>query len=152
MELIVVMLISGVTITIAYRGFDIFQHLFLSYRQNGAYIGDVVFFNRVLSEDMSQSSHVYKTEEGISCLREDHLIHYYVYDAFILRNNKVTDTFFIEGAELTCYLLEQEQMETERLIDRVAIQSYHKEDTLYFDVQKIYGADVLMQYEDKKDK
>ena len=144
MEVMVVTLISAIVITIAYKGNEIFQFMYHSFRTKEKQISEVVFLNRIMQTDINRADGVYKLEEGFRCLQEEQKIDYTFTSDYIVRYYIVSDTFYIATHDVN-YTFEDREAQPEELTDRISFIGSLNDDTLYFDYTKKYAADVLMR-------
>jgi hypothetical protein len=145
-ELVIVTLLSALTVTIAYKGNEIFQQMFFSFRAKEKETSGIIFLNRMITTDINQATCIYKTDEGFSCYQKGKEIYYIITDDYIVRNYLITDTFFIATRNIDC-TFEKRQTGPEQLADRISFIGSMHEDTLYFDYSKRYAADVLMKFD-----
>lgn len=143
-EVMIVTLISAIVITIAYKGNEIFQYMYQSFRTKEGQISNLVFLNRILQTDINAADAIYTSEDGFNCLQKKEEIHYTFTNDYILRDYLVQDTFYITNYAVR-YTFEGKEALEDDLIDHISFIGSLNGDSLYFDYRKQYAADVLMQ-------
>ncbi len=148
-EMMVVMLISALSIGIAYTCYTIFSNHYLSYKKRSDELAAYVLLDKLLTKDISVSKKVEKTTEGINCVLKKETIKYEFYNGYILRRSTILDTFRIETtATPVCKRVGLVENIPGALIDEMSMEALYKGEKLYFYYKKRYGADVLMSMED----
>ncbi len=151
MEMIVTMLIAGITISMAYSSYKIISGQFGQYKANSQRNYDLILFNKLLLKDFLNSSRVIRKSDGLRCEYEDKTIDYFFENRYVIRKSEITDTFKIVISNPKFYFLNEENFVPEVLIDKVGFDGIIGEDILPFIYKREYGADVLIEKEKEEE-
>lgn len=101
MEVTVVMALSAISISIIYTAFNIVRSSYLQFDSRNARISELVWTDRILSKDFSDSRIIKRFEDGLVFGADSGEISYIIKDKFILRDQMGirTDTLAIEVEE-----------------------------------------------------
>lgn len=150
MEMIIVMLLSSVVFTIAFKSFEIISKHYISYKKNVDEIGDYSLLDRLISTNCLQCKRLEKTADGVLFIYETGRISYVFSQDYILRAQAgILDTFFIEAVSHKVSYLGKEVLEENMLIDEVNIEGLVKGEVRKFNYSKQYAANEMMLEENK---
>lgn len=141
-EMIVTMLITSVTISIAYSSFRIINGQFGQYKTRSHRNYELVLLDKFMMKDFTNASRIVRKSEGYSCQYPDKNIDYEFEDTYILRKSNLIDTFKLKIQEPKFYFMNEEEFVPGSLIDKVEFTGITEEESLPF-IQKEYGADIL---------
>ena len=146
-ELLVVMVISGIVIAITYQIYFIANKQFMQYKKGNEKVTQEVILRGLLNNDFFQSESVIrKSENNIEMQLADEKINYEWRDEFIIRvTNASRDTFFLPVSLVELKFRNSSQDISAGLIDALKIISENGDEEKYFCFFKEYSADVLMQ-------
>lgn len=148
MEMVVVMLLTGIVISISFKTFDILTKNYLVFKNNASSISRMALLDRLLTLDITKSKEVRKSEDGFDCLLEENKIQYLVYDEYIVRiQSAVSDTFEIAASDAVYKFQHKSSAYQGALMDELGFIFTYKGEALHFYYRKNYGADVLMREE-----
>jgi hypothetical protein len=147
MEMIVTMLIAGITISMAYSSYKIISGQFGQYKTNSQRNYDLILFDKLLLKDFINSNQVIRQSNGVKCVYNDKAIEYLFENIYVIRKSEITDTFKIVISNPKFYFLNEDNFVPEVLIDKVEFDGIIGNDTLPFVYKKQYGADVLIEKE-----
>ena len=141
MELMVVMVVSGIVVLSALQFYIIFNKLI--YKENNAMEGvkEVLQFYGTLKNDMDSSISVYATKDGVAMkMPEKNLIQYIFYDEYVTRTqNAQSDTFHMNITDL-----KTEKDLTTGFECVIALELQKDKETYSILLEKIYSDDVLL--------
>ncbi|MBO9702109.1 MAG: prepilin-type N-terminal cleavage/methylation domain-containing protein [Sporocytophaga sp.] len=150
-EMIVTMLITSVTISIAYSSFRIINGQFGQYKSRSHRNYELVLLDKFMMKDFTNSIRVIRNTEGYSCQYLDKSIDYEFEESYILRKSNLTDTFKLKIVEPKFYFMNEEEFVPGALIDKVEFTGIIEEESLSFLYKKEYGADILVEKEIRED-
>ncbi|HEX8545810.1 MAG TPA: hypothetical protein VF691_02550 [Cytophagaceae bacterium] len=151
MEMIIVMLLSSVVFTIAFKSFEIISSHYITYKNNVDEIGDFSLLDRLISNNCLQSKKIERTTDGLDFIFETNRISYEFAPDYILRIQAgVLDTFFLESISYKLLFMNKEVLEENNLIDEISLEGKVKGELRNFNYFKQYAANELMLEENKK--
>jgi len=150
-EMIVTMLITSVTISIAYSSFRIINGQFGLYKSRSHRNYELVLLDKFMMKDFTNAARVIRNAEGYSCQYPDKEIDYEFEESYILRKSNLTDTFKLKLMEPKFYFMNEEEFVPGSLIDKVEFTGIIEEESLSFLYKKEYGADILLEKETGED-
>jgi Tfp pilus assembly protein PilE len=150
-EMIVTMLITGVTISIAYSSFRIINGQFGQYKARSQRNYEVVLLDKFMMKDITEAVRVVRNTNGFSCLYIDKTIDYTFESTYILRKSTLADTFNINVLEPKFTFMDEEEFVPGALVDRVEFAGVIEDETIPFIYIKEYGADILLDKETGED-
>lgn len=150
-EMIVTMLITSVTISIAYSSFRIINGQFGQYKTRSHRNYELVLLDKFMMKDFTNALRIIKNADGYSCQYQDKIINYEFEDSFILRKSNLTDTFKLKIVEPKFYFMNEEEFVPGSLIDKVEFTGIIEDESLPFLYKKEYGADILLEKETGED-
>jgi len=147
-ELVVVMVISGIAISIAGLSYDIINMQMLNYETTSARLLSTIQFNHLLKTDFIQAKKVIKEQGSLKFVSENknEISYYFDEDNIIRRMAYLADTFQLSVFNVKQQLINEVQKNDGDLVDELSFQLTNLEHTQYFHYYKTYGADVLMEY------
>ena len=148
MELPIAMLISAISIGMAFYMFQYFQQLFLRQQKQRQERFSYSLFRHLLQQDISRSVWLKTSENGLICEDESGNISYEFAPTFIVRNQNTVqkDTFLIQTVNLDMTPRIQ-HLPSEELTDHVSLDIRFENKHHQFDYHKIYSAQQLLQLE-----
>ena len=150
MEMIIVMLLSSLVFTIAFKSFEIISKHYISYKRSVDEIGDYSLLDRLISSNSLQCIRIEKTQDGVAFVFEKGRIDYDFSQDYILRTQAgAKDTFILEAASYKLLYLGKEVMEDANIVDEVFVEGSIKGEVRRFNYFKQYAANELMLEESK---
>ncbi|HEY8402746.1 MAG TPA: hypothetical protein VIK89_15865 [Cytophagaceae bacterium] len=149
MEMIVVMLLGGIVISIAFTSFRILSTQYNHYQKSNGEIADIALLNKLMSRDISEAEMLVRTYDGFECRGGRRRVVYQLDGHYLLRHYLITDTFPIKPLEVKFSFLGQPQEIPEYPIDQFEFSGGVGDEVLFFSFQKLYGADILMEYQSR---
>lgn len=148
MELTIAMLISAISIGMAFYMFQYFQHLFLQQQKQRQERFSCSLFKHLLTQDIDKSVWLKTSENGLICESEQGNISYEFTPKFIVRDQfgLQKDTFLIQTINLDMTPRIQ-GLPSEELTDHVNLNIRFENKEHQFDYLKIYSAQQLVQLE-----
>jgi prepilin-type N-terminal cleavage/methylation domain-containing protein len=147
-ELIVVMVISTIVVSIAYKTYDIVFTQYLRVRSQNEQIRQLSLLDLLLEKDFANSNYVMNVDEGIVCNYSGKQVVYSLNNRFIVRSERsVSDTFRVMAQNIQFAYSNKAIEESNRLIDKFSFEHQDKEHLLYFRYRKVYAAEFLMNEE-----
>ena len=145
-ELVVVMILSGIIIGIVYSAYQIVSSQYENYRKANNQNTSMAVLTLLLNRDFSTAYSIKKEGERISFFDQENKVCSYAFaEDFIIRStNAVEDTFHIHTFNIEVLFLNQPQSSYTGLIDEVYFESMIFEEQQLFRFKKQYAADVLM--------
>jgi len=98
-ELVTVMILSGIVISMSYLAYGIVNRQLNNYRKSSAQSTMLSQFSRVIKSDFSKAEKVIKTSSGIECQQLQQTVDYNIQYDYIARTTAIpyhSDTFYIE--------------------------------------------------------
>ena len=147
-ELVVVMILSGIIIGIVYSAYQIVNSQYGNYIKANKRITSEAVLTMLLNKDFASAHFIKKEGERIFFFDAENKVNTYRFeDDFIIRNsNAVVDTFFIPTLNIEMLFLSQAQGSYNGMIDELYFESAAVEGQI-FRFKKLYAADVLMENE-----
>ncbi|WP_333888906.1 type II secretion system protein [Sphingobacterium siyangense] len=148
MELTITMLISAISIGMAFYMFQYFQQLFLRQQKQRQERFSYSLFKHLLEQDMGRSVWLKTSENGLICENEFGNISYEFAPKFIVRNQNTVqkDTFLIQTVNLDMTPRIQ-HLPSEELTDHINLNIRFENKEHEFDYHRIYSAQQLLQLE-----
>lgn len=148
MELTIAMLISAISIGMAFYMFQYFQHLFLQQQKQRQERFSYSLFKHLMAQDIDRALWLKTSENGLICENEKGIIRYEFDPKFIIRDqyNLEKDTFQIQTVHLDITSRVQ-KLPSEELTDHVNLTIRFENKEHQFDYHKIYSAQQLVQPE-----
>ncbi len=146
MELTIAMLISAISIGMAFYMFQYFQQLFLQQQKQRQERFSYSLFKHLLEQDIDRSVWLKTSENGLICENEFENISYEFAPKFIVRNQNTVekDTFLIQTVNLDTTPRIQ-HLPSEELTDHIHLNIRFENKEHQFDYHKIYSAQQLLQ-------
>ncbi|MDR6735546.1 prepilin-type N-terminal cleavage/methylation domain-containing protein [Sphingobacterium sp. 2149] len=146
MELTIAMLISAISIGMAFYMFQYFQQLFLQQQKQRQERFSYSLFKHLLEQDIDRSVWLKTSENGLICENEFGNISYEFAPKFIVRNQNTVekDTFLIQTVNLDTTPRIQ-HLPSEELTDHIHLNIRFENKEHQFDYHKIYSAQQLLQ-------
>ena len=147
-ELLVALVIGGIVIGIACKMYLIANQQFRQYKKGTEKTAQEVVLKGLLHTDFFQSiSVIRKSENSIEAEFSDKTINYQWSPDFVVRtDNSIKDTFFIPVDSVRMKFQNNQQDQSDELVDQLVIVSKEAEQEQEFCFFKEYSADVLMQH------
>lgn len=148
MELTIAMLISAISIGMAFYMFQYFQQLFLQQQKQRQERFSYSLFKHLLEQDIDRSVWLKTSESGLICENEFGNISYEFAPKFIVRNQNTVqkDTFLIQTVNLDT-TPRMQHLPSEELTDHIHLNIRFENKEHQFDYHKIYSAQQLLQLE-----
>lgn len=148
-EMMVVMLVSSLSIGIAYTCYTIFTNHYLSYKKHSDELAEYIVMDKLLTKDISSCGKMEKTNDGILCLYKKKKVQYEFHETYVLRRAEIIDTFHVYPlGEPVFKRLGKKENIPGALLEEVSFDTKYKDERLYFYYKKQYGVDVLMSMEE----
>lgn len=146
MEMTVVMFISAIVMSIAFKSYYLLSSSFVDFKRRYQRVGEVAMLDRLITLDFVRSREVVKTDEGFDCVFEENKINYVLFPEFILRNQMgVEDTFFVNPESIQYKFLDEVVEEEGKIMNELIFENMVEGETQYFQYKKEYGSDKLME-------
>ncbi|MND62579.1 hypothetical protein D3C87_511250 [compost metagenome] len=148
MELTIAMLISAISIGMAFYMFQYFQQLFLRQQKQRQERFSYSLFKHLIQQDINRAVWLKTSENGLHCEGENGNIDYQFDPAFIVRDqyNNQKDTFMIQTISLDMTPRLQ-HLPSEDLTDHVNLKIRFENKEHQFNYNKTYSAQQLLQAE-----
>lgn len=148
-ELIIVMLISLIVVSIAYKVYDIVLRNYYQHTQYNERISRISLLDVLLMKDFSESKYVIRNGNGIECFYTDKKVAYEWQPGFVVRNEeKISDTFEIEAENVYFKYGALPVSTTSGVIDYLGFEVKKGDHLQYFIYRKVYAADFLIQHDE----
>ena len=148
--MVVVMLLSGIVITISFKSFDILSKSYLDFKNSQQALADLATLDRLLVLDFMRSGEVRKTDRGFKAIFKNSEINYLVDPDYLIRKQATrTDTFRLYMQALEVKFKHVAVPEPGRLLDEISFQNLYRKEVQQFHYRKNYGTDKLMEEEAK---
>ncbi|MFN3402664.1 MAG: prepilin-type N-terminal cleavage/methylation domain-containing protein [Cytophagaceae bacterium] len=148
LEMLIVMLLSGITISAAYAIFSIFFIKYNSFNHTSEENYKIMLLQKLLKEDIDKAEKILKADNGFKCIFPQKTTLYTFEKEYILRQSIVSDTFYCKVNEFNCYFGKEEVLEG-GLIDRVNAGIEYNKNKMNLYYQKQYAADQLINLNDQ---
>lgn len=148
MEMTIAMLISAISIGMAFYMFQYFQQLFLQQQKQRQERFSYSLFKHLMQQDIDRAVWLRMTTNGLVCIGERGDISYQFDPAYIIRNQNDDhrDTFLIRTVTYdTAPLLSN--LPSPELTDHLSLRVRFENKEHQFDYHKTYAAQQLMQPE-----
>lgn len=150
-ELMVVMLISGITISMAYTCFGLINHQLIMYRKDSEVNADQVDFQYVLRSDIHHCTLMKRSSFGFVLeFQADEVVTYELYDFGLLRRkNQVVDTFKLNEPKAKYYYNDNAVLGSQDYFDQAHIVIGQPKDEIIYSIGKHYSAQDMDRIIDK---
>lgn len=133
LELLIVMVLSGIVSASIYLTFSYIQKYYSSFKENQEYISSYSNLHHRLQEDFHRSAMVYRGEGQLHFQQARSAVNYEFLDGMISRQQgALIDTFFVEFQNLQFFLDQEEVLKDEHLINEVKFSALVKGEELLF--------------------
>lgn len=148
MEMTVAMLISAISIGMAFYMFQYFQQLFIRQQQQRQERFSYSLFKHLIQQDVDRAIWLKTTNDGLICSTEKGNISYQFDPAYIIRNqyDHHRDTFLIRTVDYDTRP-RLENLPLPDLTDHLSLRVKFEQKEHQFDYHKTYAAQQLMQPE-----
>lgn len=144
LEMIMVMLLSGILLGIVYFGLNIAQTYYNDYASEKEHLKKVHLVNNLLERDFIFSELVAGEPGSISCVYQTYEVKYTLNEEYIVRTqNFAADTFFLKSNNLKLFFQKEEIVEQSEIIDEIIFQLGEEKYTIH--CQKLYASDKLFE-------
>lgn len=144
-EMVIVMIISGIIISIAYFSFFIIAQRFNSFSSSSRSLMEIGTLNNLLAEDFNDAKSVNVEGDEILVIKDSSSIHYLFEEEYILRQQEsLIDTFKLIAEKKKYYLNNREFFLYAGKIDELEFNCEYNKELFYFHFKKNYGADQLI--------
>lgn len=149
MEVIVVMLLSGIVISMSYSVLRLIQHEFIDFQIHDNSMVTINQLNTVLTRDFDQADRVC-LDQTATVLKftsqSKPVITYRFLDSAIIRSNPMNDTFRISLSSLNIHKADSINFFPLRLIDRISFNVETREkNKILLHYRKSYAAQVFLE-------
>jgi hypothetical protein len=148
-EMLVVMLLSAIVISVAYTVLNIFNLQYLNYKNTRDDIYNLDLLDRLMVVDFSNADNIIKDENRYIFNFPARQVTYAFSDSLISRTeNQVEDRFEFQtkGVSALFFKIEVQPL---ALVDELRFEIVIKDQNFNFHYQKLYAADVLLNFESK---
>lgn len=151
LEMVVVMLLTAMVVTIAFKSLEITLQNFQRQKTNDSALAKFALLDRLLTTDVHRSLKVTKFKNGFKCLYANgKLVEYITFPEAIIRNQGVVlDTFNIENSKVALLFENKATMRDNQLIDSISIDYLYKGISLSSSYTKVYTSDMLQSNDTK---
>jgi len=148
MELTIAMLISAISIGMAFYMLQYFQKLFISQQRKRQERFSYALFRHLIQQDLSAATWLKATENGFICTDDNGDINYYLDPKFIVRNqyNIHKDTFLIKTVSFDT-APKLQNLHSQDITDHVNLRTEFEHTEHPFEYIKIYSAQQLLEIE-----
>lgn len=151
LELIIVLVLTGTVIAIAYSGASLFFKEFMIFQHRSDNAAGISLLNRLFIKDFDRSDFIYKDNQQLKCVNRDKSIYYGFNSEYIIRRDSlIVDTFKVEISGVQSRFEGNEVMDG--VIDNLAFSIFHNDDSIKFQYNKKYNAESFINYLNLKSK
>ncbi len=146
-EIVVVMLLSSIVVTMAYKSFAIVNHQYHLFRKSQDVTAQQVLLDRLLATDFFRAVYITRpAEDQIQCVFKDHRSVYHFTGAYITRRMAgVLDTFYVQPTRLEIQAIPQSEAFDEPFVQSLSFAHGPGEaEPNTFRYEKHYGADLYI--------
>ena len=147
-ELLIVMVISGILLGIAFLMFQITQHQFVKFEENGNSALVMDNFNRLFHHDLETADFWQIQGQEVVCITKKNTIYYNFNTNSIVRsfsNSSInSDTFSIVAKDLSCYF--NRQAISNGIVDECSIKLLFGKEWIPRQHVKKYSAQQLINF------
>jgi hypothetical protein len=150
MEMVIVMLLSGIVISISFKSFDILSKSYMDFKGSQDTIAQYATLDRLLTLDFMRCREVRKTEDGLDLIFTGSKIQYTILPDLLLRRQaSLTDTFKLVAENISLKFKKNECKTEGHLVDEFLFEDNYRQELETYHYTKQYGADILMREEVK---
>ena len=146
LEVTVAMLLSAVSIAIAYTAFSILNKSYKGFDSRNKELAEFVLADKLLKRDFSEAKRLTRSETGIIMQLDSGIISYDFNEEYILRDQYGlrTDTLHLATIERR-FTFEQEESNVDSLVDKVQLNTVAGKEPVSLVYSKMYSAEDLFE-------